>query len=749
MKLTNTLFTAAVAALSLTACGTKDTNSDLEIENKVEALLGKMTLEEKLGQMNQLSPWDFNELAGKVRKGEVGSILNYTDSALVNKIQRVAVEESRLGIPLLVSRDVIHGYKTIFPIPLGQAATFNPQIVERGARVAAVEASADGIRWTFAPMIDISRDPRWGRIAESCGEDPYLTSVMGTAMIKGFQGSSLNSPTSMAACAKHFVAYGASEGGKDYNSTFVPERVLRNVYLPPFKAAVDAGCATFMTSFNDNDGVPGTANKFVLKDILRDEWKFDGMVVTDWASAAEMINHGFCADGKDAAEKSVNAGVDMDMVSETFIKNLKRSLEENVVSMQAIDNAVRNILRLKFRMGLFDNPYIATPQRVKYAEEHLKVAKEAVEQSVILLKNSNGTLPLTDNVRTIAVVGPMADAPYEQLGTWVFDGEKEHTVTPLKAIKEMYGDKVNVIFEPALAYSRDKDRSGIVKAVSAARRADAVIVFVGEESILSGEAHSLANLDLQGAQSELIKSLSAVGKPLVTVVMAGRQLTIGKEVEASDAVLYSFHPGTMGGPAIADILFGKVNPSAKTPVTFPRMTGQLPMYYAHNNTGRPANPTEMLIDEIPVEAGQTSVGCRSFYLDAGDTPLFPFGYGLSYTTFEYSNLKLASDMLTVGGELLVTVDLKNTGRYDGVEVVQLYIQDKIGSVTRPVKELKAFRRVALKAGESTVVSFSLPVSELAFWGYDMTYGVEPGDFRLWVGTSSAEGLSADFTVAAR
>ena len=749
MKLTNTLFTVAVAALSLTACGTKNTNADLEIENKVEALLGKMTLEEKLGQMNQLSPWDFDELAGKVRKGEVGSILNYTDSALVNKIQRVAVEESRLGIPLLVSRDVIHGYKTIFPIPLGQAATFNPQIVERGARVAAVEASADGIRWTFAPMIDISRDPRWGRIAESCGEDPYLTSVMGTAMIKGFQGSLLNSPTSMAACAKHFVAYGASEGGKDYNSTFVPERVLRNVYLPPFKAAVDAGCATFMTSFNDNDGVPGTANKFVLKDILRDEWKFDGMVVTDWASAAEMINHGFCADGKDAAEESVNAGVDMDMVSETFIKNLKRSLEENVVSMQAIDNAVRNILRLKFRMGLFDNPYIATPQRVKYAEEHLKAAKEAVEQSVILLKNSNGTLPLTDNVRTIAVVGPMADAPYEQLGTWVFDGEKEHTVTPLKAIKEMYGDKVNVIFEPALAYSRDKDRSGIVKAVSAARRADAVIVFVGEESILSGEAHSLANLDLQGAQSELIKSLSAVGKPLVTVVMAGRQLTIGKEVEASDAVLYLFHPGTMGGPAIADILFGKVNPSAKTPVTFPRMTGQLPMYYAHNNTGRPANPTEMLIDEIPVEAGQTSVGCRSFYLDAGDTPLFPFGYGLSYTTFEYSNLKLASDMLTVGGELLVTVDLKNTGRYDGVEVVQLYIQDKVGSVTRPVKELKAFRRVALKAGESTVVSFSLPVSELAFWGYDMTYGVEPGDFRLWVGTSSAEGLSADFTVAAR
>ena len=742
----NLLYAVALAA-SLMGCG-QPQDKNTEIENKVETLLHKMTLEEKLGQMNQLSPWDFEDLAKRVRKGEVGSILNVVNPEEVNKIQKIAVEESRLGIPLIVSRDVIHGYKTIFPIPLGQAATFNPEVVKEGARVAAIEASADGIRWTFAPMIDVARDPRWGRIAESCGEDPYLNAVMGTAMIKGYQGDSLNDPTAIAACAKHFVAYGAAEGGRDYNSTFIPERVLRNVYLPPFKAAADAGCATFMTSFNDNDGVPSTANSFVLKDVLRKEWKYDGMVVTDWASALEMVNHGFCTDGKDAAEKSVNAGVDMEMVSETFIQNLKQSIAENKVSIETIDNAVRNILRLKFRLGLFDNPYVVTPQTVKYAEKHLQTAKTAAEQSVILLKNENQTLPFTDKIKTLAVIGPMADAPYEQMGTWVFDGEKEHTQTPLTAIKKMYGDKVKILFEKGLDYSRDKNTAGIARAVNAARQADAVVVFVGEESILSGEAHSLANLNLQGAQSQLIKELAATGKPVVTVVMAGRQLVIADEVKVSDAVLYSFHPGTMGGPAIADILFGKVNPSGKTPVTFPRMSGQVPIYYAQHKTGRPANPTEMLIDEIPVEAGQTSVGCRSFYLDAGNSPLFPFGYGLSYTTFEYSNLSLASDKLTAQDTLSISFTLKNTGKYDGTEVVQLYVQDKVGSVTRPVKELKRFQRVTLKAGESTQVSLSLPVSELAFWGYDMNYTVEPGAFTLWVGTNSAEGLTKDFSVSA-
>lgn len=748
MKPTKLIATVLISVCIGGCSSQKEPQPKAAIENKVDSLLSQMTLEEKLGQMNQLSPWDFEELAARIRKGEVGSILNVVNPEEINKIQKIAVEESRLGIPILVARDVIHGYKTIFPIPLGQAATFNPEIAEQGARVAAIEASADGIRWTFAPMIDVSRDPRWGRIAESCGEDPYLNAVIGTAMIKGYQGDSLNDPTAIAACAKHFVAYGAAEGGRDYNSTFIPERVLRNVYLPPFKAAANAGCATFMTSFNDNDGVPSTANSFVLKDVLRKEWKYDGMVVTDWDSALEMVNHGFCTDGKDAAEKSVNAGVDMEMVSETFIQNLKQSISENKVSMETIDNAVRNILRLKFRLGLFDNPYIVTPQSVKYAEKHLQAAKTAAEQSVILLKNENQSLPLTDKVKTLAIIGPMADAPYEQMGTWVFDGEKEHTQTPLTAIKKMYGDKVKVLFEKGLDYSRDKSTAGIARAISVARQSDAVVVFVGEESILSGEAHSLVNLNLQGAQSQLIKELAATGKPVVTVVMAGRQLAIADEVKVSDAVLYSFHPGTMGGPAIADILFGKVNPSGKTPVTFPRMSGQVPIYYAQHKTGRPANPTEMLIDEIPVEAGQTSVGCRSFYLDAGNSPLFPFGYGLSYTTFEYSNLSLTSDKLTAQDTLSISFTLKNTGNYDGTEVVQLYIQDKVGSVTRPVKELKRFQRVTLKAGESTQVSLNLPVSELAFWGYDMNYTVEPGDFRLWVGSSSAEGLAKDFSVSA-
>lgn len=744
----STIFYTGLLALTMMACGQPSgSGKEAAVEKQVEELLGKMTLQEKIGQMNQLSPFGSpEEVIEQVRKGEVGSLLNVTDPDIVNQIQKIAVEESRLGIPVLMSRDVIHGYKTIFPIPLGQAASFNPQIVEDGARVAAVEASADGIRWTFAPMIDISRDPRWGRMAESCGEDPYLNSVMGVAMVKGFQGDSLNDPTSIAACAKHFVGYGAAEGGRDYNSTVIPERQLRNVYFPPFEAAAKAGCATFMTSFNDNDGVPSTGNSFILKDVLRDEWKYDGMVVTDWASTVEMISHGFCKDEKEAALKSVNAGVDMEMVSGTFIRHQEELVKEKKVSEAAINNAVRNILRLKFRLGLFDNPYVNTDQNVKYAPEHLAKAKEAAEQSIILLKNDRATLPFTDKIRTVAVVGPLADAPHDQMGTWVFDGEKEHTQTVLNALKEMYGDQVKFIYEPALEYSRDKRTGNISKAVNAAMRADAVLVCVGEESILSGEAHSLADLHLQGAQSELIAALAKTGKPLVTVVMAGRPLTIEQEVKQSDAVLYAFHPGTMGGPAIADLLFGKVAPSGKTPVTFPKMVGQIPVYYAHNNTGRPASRQEILIDDIPMEAGQTSLGCTSFYMDAGFDPLYPFGYGLSYTTFGYDNLKLATDKLPANGTLEISFDLTNTGNYDGTEVVQLYVQDKTGSVTRPVKELKGFQRVSLKQGEKKAVSFLLPVEELAFWNIDMQKVVEPGEFNLWVGTNSAEGLQTTFTV---
>lgn len=730
---------------SLIACNGGGNVND-PMEEQVEKLLGQMTLREKIGQMHQVSPGNINEVMTQLENGEIGSMLNVTNPDMVNQIQEIAMKKSRLGIPVLMSRDVIHGYKTIFPIPLGQAATFNPLIVEEGARVAAVEASADGIRWTFAPMIDVSRDARWGRMAESYGEDSYLNAVMGVAAVKGFQGDSLNRPTSIAACAKHFVGYGAAEAGKDYNSTFITERMLRNTYLPPFEAVAKAGCATFMTSFNDNDGIPSTGNSFILKDVLRKEWKYDGMVVTDWASATEMVAHGFCKDRKEAAEKAVNAGVDMEMVSGSFIEHLESLVKEGKVSETNVDEAVRNILRLKFRLGLFENPYVSTAQSVKYAPEHLAKAKVAAEQSVILLKNIEEVLPLGKRVHTIAVVGPMADAPHDQLGTWVFDGEKKHTQTPLKALREMYGSEVRIIYEQGLAYSRDKRTDGIAKAVAAARQADVVLAFVGEEAILSGEAHSLADLDLRGAQKQLIDALSKIDKPLVTVIMAGRPLTIAEEVEKSDAVLYSFHPGTMGGPALADILFGKVVPSGKTPVTFPKMVGQLPIYYAHNHTGRAPSGKETLIDDIPLEAGQTSLGCSSFYMDAGFGPLFPFGYGLSYTTFAYDKLHLSADTLRMNEILTITANLTNAGKYAGTEVVQLYVCDKVGSVTRPVKELKGFQRIALQPGETKTVTFELPISDLAFWNIDMKKVVEPGEFTLWIGTNSSDGLSADFEV---
>ena len=726
----------------------KSNNNQEQIEKNIDALIRKMTLEEKLGQMNQITSYlNIEDLSNLIKKGETGSILNETDPVRINALQRVAMEESRLGIPILFARDVIHGFKTIFPIPLGQAASFNPLLVETGARISAIEASSVGIKWTFAPMIDISRDPRWGRIAEGFGEDTYLTSVMGAASIKGYQGDSLNGKTSIAACAKHFVGYGAVEGGRDYNSTHLSERLLRNVFLPPFEAAVHAGVATFMTSFNDNDGIPSTGNSFILEDILRKEWGFKGFVVSDWASVSEMITHGFAADDADAAMKAINAGVDMEMVSGTYIKEAKQLVGANKVKESTIDNAVRDILRIKYMLGLFDNPYVETNQpNTFYANNHLASAKQAAIESAILLKNDQQTLPIKSNIKTIAIVGPMANAPYEQLGTWIFDGEKEYTQTPLKAIKKLVGNEVQIIYEPGLAYSRDNNSTNITPAVTAASKADLILAFVGEESILSGEAHCLADLDLQGKQSELISALKNTGKPLVTIVMAGRPLTIEKEIEQSDAVLYCFHPGTMGGPAIADLLWGKEVPSGKTPMTFPKKVGQIPAYYSHNNTGRPANRSETLLHNIPIEAGQTSLGCTSFYLDAGFDPLYPFGYGLSYTTFQYGEPTLSSTQLKENDVLTVRVELQNTGNYDATEVVQLYVQDKVGSTTRPVKELKRFMRVPLKAGEKRYVSFELPIKELAFWNIDMKYKVEPGEFNLWVAPDSQSGTPIMFKV---
>ncbi|WP_101750727.1 glycoside hydrolase family 3 N-terminal domain-containing protein [Paludibacter jiangxiensis] len=713
-------------------------SADAAIEKKIDRLLGKMTLKEKIGQMYQVSGPTRDAAAMQlIREGRVGSVLNVNNREDINRLQRLAVTETRLGIPLIVGRDVIHGYHTIFPIPLGQAATFDPELVKEGARVAAQEASSDGINWTFAPMLDIARDARWGRIAESFGEDPFLASVMGAAMVKGFQTERLSDKGTLAACAKHFIGYGAAEGGRDYNSTNIPERLMRNVYFPSFQAAVQAGAATVMTSFNDNDGVPSTANPFILKKVLRDEWHFDGFVVSDWTSPEEMINHGFAADRKEAALRSVNAGLDMEMVSKCYLNNLEELVKEGKVSISTIDNAVRNILRVKFRLGLFDHPYTDTPSTNPfYTDDNLAKAKKAAVESVVLLKNTNHLLPLTSAVKTVAVIGPLADAQHDQMGTWVFDGENGHTQTPLMAIRKMYGDRVNVLYEQGLAFCRDTNKSRFPQALEAAQKADVVFLFVGEESIMSGEAHSFSNLGFKGAQSELLQELKKSGKPIVMVVMAGRPMTIMKEVAAADATLYVWHPGTMGGPAIADLLFGKEVPSGKLPATFPKESGQIPFFYNHNNTGRPAPENVMTLDRIPLNAGQTSLGNTSYYLDSGNRPWLPFGFGLSYTDFAYGNLQLSSGSMKKTGYVTVSCDLTNNGTLDATEVVQLYVRDIAGSITRPVKELKGFQRIALRSGETKKISFELKAEDLAFYGIDNVKKVEPGDFLIFIGGDS-------------
>ncbi|MDR2145732.1 MAG: glycoside hydrolase family 3 C-terminal domain-containing protein [Tannerella sp.] len=794
MKQVNTkslLITAILCMAGVTAF------AQTGVEKRVEDLLAKMTLEEKIGQMNQLSfftvddkaiaqfseddmntflvrmgvaggagqkqPTDMSKdekvalmrsaadkmlndnFVQPIRDGRIGSLLNIIDPEMINRLQRTAIAESRLGIPLIIGRDVIHGFKTIFPIPLGQAASFDPAMVEQGARIAAIEARSTGVNWTFAPMLDISRDARWGRIAESLGEDPYLDGTLGAAMVRGFQGNgNLQDPNALAACVKHFIGYGAAEGGRDYNSTNIPERLLRNVYLPPFHEAIKAGAATLMTSFNDNDGVPASGNGFILKDILRDEWNFDGFVVSDWASMTEMMAHGFAENDKNVAEISANEGVDMEMVSGTYVKYLPELIKEGKVSPEAIDNAVRNILRVKFRMGLFENPYVATDKAsVFYATDHLAAARKAAVESAILLKN-NGILPLSETQK-IAVIGPMADAPHDQMGTWCFDGDKTHTVTPVGALKSDY-KHIQYVYEPALKFSRDKDTTAFANARKAASEADVVIVFAGEESILSGEAHSLSNLNLIGVQSELLQAVKNTGKPVVLVIMSGRPLAIERDLPYADAVLFNFHPGTMGGPAILDLLFGKENPSGKLPVTFVREAGQIPMYYNHNSTGRPAPDKVMTLDEIPLEAGQTSLGNTSFYLDSGKDPLFPFGYGLSYSTFEYSGLKLSASEMSVTGSLTASVSVRNTSGRDGTEVVQLYVQDVVGSIARPVRELKGFQRVFLKAGETKTVDFDLKAENLAFFGRDFVKKTEPGAFNLWIGGNSNATLKTTFNV---
>jgi len=734
------LFILMLTAVCITCVQSKDS-----VEKRIDELLSRMTLQEKIGQMNQLTGSGLSkDMVFGIKEGKVGSILNELDVKTTNELQRIAMKESRLGIPIVFARDVIHGFKTIFPIPLGQASTWNTRLVESGARVAAVEATATGIRWTFAPMIDIARDPRWGRIAESCGEDPYLTSQMGVAMINGFQGDRLSDPSSMAACAKHFAGYGASESGKDYNTTWIPEVQLRDVYLPPFKAAAEAGVSSFMCSFNDINGVPSSGNEFLNHQILRKEWNYSGLLVSDWASIEQMIKHGVCTDLKDATQKAIKAGVDMDMMSYAYINHGEELVKSGILDEKQIDVAVRNILRMKFNLGLFENPYVLEqPILPFYSFDALRKAKQTAGESAILLKNTNQLLPLGEAVKSVAVIGPLSDAPADQLGTWCFDAEPSHSVTPLAAIQQEYGTRVKVIAEKGLTYSRDMNPEGIARAVAAAQKADVILLFVGEEAVLSGEAHCRADISLPGAQPELITALKKTGKPIVMVVMAGRPLTIGKQLDEADAVLYAFHGGTMAGPALADLIFGKAVPSGKLPVTLPRMVGQVPIYYAHKMTGRPAEKI-VTIDNIPVGAGQTSLGNTSYHLDAGDSPLFPFGFGLSYTTFKYSDVILSQPELSEGQALHVSCTITNTGKSDGAEVVQLYTRDLVGSLARPVRELKGFQKINLKAGEARTVNFTLTPDQLSFWNAEMIKRTEPGEFQVWISTDSQSGKAATF-----
>jgi beta-glucosidase len=650
---------------------------------------------------------------------------------------------------LLIGRDVIHGFNTIFPIPLGQAASWCTETVKQCAHISALEAATAGVNWTFAPMIDISRDPRWGRIAESLGEDPYLCSVLGVAMVEGFQGDALHKNGSIAACAKHFAGYGAGESGRDYSTTNIPENELRNVYFPPFKAVADAGVATFMSAFNDLNGVPASGNKWLMTDILRKEWHYPGFVVSDWESIQQLTIHGFSKDNKDAAYEAADAGIDMEMVSTTYLDHLPSLLAEGRISIQQIDTAVKKILQLKWQLGLFDSPYTdASLLPTPLNSEHLQIAKDAAIKSCVLLKNEKNILPLsTDSLHSVAIIGPLADDPYEQLGTWIFDGDSQHSQTCLQAMEQALSGKVNIKHVKAMQTSRSHDQADFIQAVDSAATADVAVLILGEESILSGEAHCRAEIGLPGCQEQLIEAIAQTGTPIVLVIMAGRPLTIEAVLPKVNAVLFAWHPGTMGGQAIADLLFGKACPSGKLPVTFPRKVGQVPIYYAQKHSGKPATEAAYVhMDDIPVQSPQTSLGMAASHLDTHFSPLFPFGFGLSYTQFSYQNLQLNCNSLRSGETLVIKVLLTNIGNNNGEEIVQLYIRDLVGSVTRPVKELKDFRRVKLAAGKSEWVTFELSTHKLAFYDRNMQLNLEPGQFQIWLGGCSQSGPQDEFEI---
>jgi len=726
----------------------RNNTQDSDKESYVLSLLSKMTLQEKIGQMSQLNN-DCETLAISIKKGLVGAVLNEVDLDTINELQRIATQETRLGIPLLIGRDVIHGFNTIFPIPLGQAASWSPDVVEICAKISAIESSNSGVNWTFAPMIDISRDPRWGRIAESLGEDPYLCSTLGTAMVKGFQGDKLSDNTSIAACAKHFAGYGASESGRDYNTTNIPENELRNVYLPPFKAATNAGVATFMASFSDLNGIPVTGNKWLLDDILRTEWQYRGPVVSDWESIPQLVTHGFAVDEKSAALEACNAGVDMEMASDNYAQHLTSLIKSNKININKIDIMVSRILKLKFDLGLFESPFTKSTASTKHLNSfHLSVAKQAASKSCVLLKNSKQILPLSKTkIDSLAVIGPLADDGYEQMGTWAFDGKAKHSITCLSAIKDYVKDSVDVKFAIGMETSRSNNYDGFCEAIQIASSADVTVMILGEEAILSGEAHCRSNINLPGYQEQLINAVYETGTPIVLVIMAGRPLTLEKILPKVDAVLYAWHPGTMGGPAITDTLFGEDCPSGKLPVSFPRTIGQIPLYYGQKNTGRPASEESFVnINDIKVRAPQTSLGMTSTHLDTHYSALFPFGFGLSYTKFEYKNIKVSKYSVPMGESFKVAVTISNIGNIAADEVVQLYIRDLVGSVTRPVKELKGFKRIFLSAGESKNVVFTIHTNELAFYNRQMVLTAEPGLFHVWIGGNSDTKLKTEFEV---
>jgi len=725
-------------------------DDEQSIDQRVNELINQMTLDEKIGQMNQLNRGDDlipDDLRDDLQSGRVGSVINVVNVEAVNEMQRIVADESRLGIPLLVGRDVIHGFKTVLPIPLGQAATWNPDIVRDGARNAALEATASGINWTFAPMIDISRDARWGRIAESLGEDPYLASELGVAMIRGFQGDDLTASGTIAACAKHFAGYGASESGRDYATTNIPENELRNVYLRPFNAAVDAGVLTLMASFSDLNGVPATANEFLMRQVLREEWSFNGFVVSDYNSVHQLAVHGLTENDKESALEAASAGVDMEMAGEAYSGHLAQLVEEGRVGIEMIDLAVANILRTKFRLGLFENPYTDPADLPAIANDTaLQTAKTVALQSVVMLKNEDEVLPLSvDRIDSIAVIGPLADAPHEQMGTWVFDGDPTLSITGIEGIRGLVGDAVNIRFVRAMETSRSRETDAFDEAVAAAHESDVVILYLGEEAILSGEAHSRADINLPGAQAELVRRIRKTGKPVIAVILAGRPLTLTNIVDEVDAILYAWHPGSMGGPAIADLLFGIESPSGKLPVTFPRMVGQIPIYYNQKNTGKPPKHGEIVfIDDIDAHAPQTSLGMSAFHLDAGFTPLFPFGHGLSYAEFEYGNIRTGAAEIALGDTLTISADLTNHGAVAADEVAQLYVRDLVGNVTRPVRELKGFNRVRVEPGKTVTVDFELHTDDLAFFGRNNKLIVEPGVFHAWIGGSSTTELRSEF-----